>query len=79
MNQRVMSGPGMVNLDLGLFRDFPITERWKAQFRAETFNLTNTPQFGRANTDISSGDFGKVSGTTNIGPRNVQLGLRVQF
>ena len=25
------------------------------------------------------GNFGKVSGTTNIGARNVQLGLRIQF
>ena len=65
--------------DLALLKNFRWNERWKAQFRGEFFNLTNTPQFGRANTDISSGDFGRVSGTTNVGPRNVQLGLRLQF
>lgn len=54
-------------------------ERFKVQFRAEMFNLTNTPQFGRANTDISSPNFGVVTSTTNVGPRNVQLGLRIQF
>ena len=65
--------------DFAILKNFRYAERWKAQFRAEMFNVTNTPQFGRANTDISSGDFGKVTGTTNVGPRNIQLGLRLQF
>lgn len=65
--------------DLAILKNFRWRENWKAQFRAEMFNVTNTPQFGRANTDISSGDFGRVSGTTNVGPRNIQLGLRIQF
>jgi hypothetical protein len=65
--------------DFALLKNFRWAEGWKAQFRAEMFNATNTPQFGRANTDISSGDFGRVSGTTNVGPRNIQLGMRIQF
>lgn len=65
--------------DFAILKNFRYGERIKTQFRAEMFNMTNTPQFGRANTDISSGDFGRVSGTTNVGPRNIQLGLRIQF
>jgi hypothetical protein len=65
--------------DVAILKNFRFAEKMKAQFRAEMFNVTNTPQFGRANTDISSGDFGRVGGTTNVGPRNIQLGLRVQF
>jgi len=65
--------------DLAILKNFRWGERWKAQFRAEMFNFTNTPQFGRANTTVGSGAFGTVTGTTNVGPRNVQLGLRVQF
>jgi len=65
--------------DVALLKNFRFFETWRAQLRGEFFNITNTPQFGRANTDISSGDFGRVSGTTNVGPRNVQLGLRIQF
>lgn len=65
--------------DVAILKNFRFLERFKVQFRAEMFNMTNTPQFGRANTDISSGDFGRVSGTTNVGPRNIQAGLRVQF
>jgi hypothetical protein len=65
--------------DLAILKNFRWAERFKAQFRAEMFNFTNTPQFGRANTTLGNTDFGKVSGTTNVGPRNVQLGLRIQF
>jgi len=65
--------------DVAILKNFRFMERFKAQFRVEMFNLTNTPQFGRANTDISSPNFGVVTGTTNVGPRNVQLGLRIQF
>ncbi len=40
-----LRGPGLVNLDLGLFREFRMTERVRMQFRAEAFNFTNTPHF----------------------------------
>ncbi len=40
-----VQGPGTVNLDFGLFRNFRISERIQLQFRAEAFNLTNTPHF----------------------------------
>ncbi len=65
--------------DMAILKNFRMGERFKAQFRAEMFNATNTPQFGRASTNINAGDVGRVSGTTNVGPRNVQLGLRIQF
>ena len=65
--------------DFAILKNFRILERIKAQFRAEMFNMTNTPQFGRANTTLGSTDFGRVTGTTNVGPRNIQLGLRIQF
>lgn len=65
--------------DFAILKNFQIVERLKAQFRAEMFNMTNTPQFGRAGTTLGNADFGRVSGTTNVGPRNIQLGLRVQF
>lgn len=65
--------------DVAILKNFRFMERFKVQFRAEMFNMTNTPQFGRANTDISSPNFGIVTGTTNVGPRNIQMGLRIQF
>lgn len=65
--------------DLAILKNFRWSERMRAQLRGEMFNVTNTPQFGRANTTLGSPDFGRVSGTTNVGPRNIQLGLRIQF
>jgi hypothetical protein len=47
-------GPGIVNLDAGLFRSFRINERFTMQFRAEAFNATNTPHFGTPGTNVSN-------------------------
>jgi hypothetical protein len=41
-----LRSPGTVNLDLGIFREFRITEGIRLQFRAEAFNATNTPHLG---------------------------------
>jgi hypothetical protein len=41
--------------------------------------MTHTPQFGRADTNTASGAFGTVGGTTNVGPRNTQLSLKLHF
>jgi hypothetical protein len=40
-----LRGPGAVNLDLSLFRTFTLTERFRLEFRAESYNFTNTPHF----------------------------------
>lgn len=41
-----LRSPGFHRLDLSMFKEFPIRERMRLEFRAESFNLTNTPQFG---------------------------------
>ena len=41
-----MRGPRYSNLDVGLFREFKLSEKYRMQFRAEAFNFTNTPHFG---------------------------------
>ena len=43
--RRAGRGPGTTNLDFSVFRNFRITERVNLQFRAEAFNLSNTPAF----------------------------------
>ena len=47
-------GPGTFNFDGGLFREFRFTERWKMEFRAEAFNLTNTAHFSNPGANVSS-------------------------
>ena len=42
------------NLDASLFKNFRVTERFNLQFRAESFNLTNTPVFGAPGTTLTA-------------------------
>ncbi len=52
-------------LDLSLFRDFKVAEGTKVQFRAEAYNVTNTPDFGVPDSAMSDGaKFGVVNSTT---------------
>ena len=72
------TGP-LNSTDLSLMKNFQLTETLKMQFQAQAFNLTNTPQYGRANTTVGSTTFGVVTGTTYVSPRNIQLALRLSF
>ncbi len=69
---------GIFNWDIGLMKNFRITERVRLQFRWEAFNVTNHPSYGTPNTNFSSPDVGKITSTLGL-PRQQQLGLRVTF
>ena len=67
------------NLDLSLFKQFPITESKRLEFRFETFNLTNTPVWNVPDVNISDGNkFGTISSTANTA-RQLQFGLKLYF
>ncbi len=70
--------PPLRTVDLSLFKDFPISERYRIQFRAEAFNLMNTPQFSQPNNSHGSGAFGRVNSTIAT-PRQMQFALRFMF
>lgn len=70
-----MRGPGQVNFDLSVFKTFSVGERLKAQFRAESMNVTNTPMFYGPNTTLTNPQFGKITSQANFS-RLVQLGVR---
>lgn len=72
-------GPPIYNFDFSLFKDFRINEDMKVQFRAESFNLFNSPQFNNPNTTQGSGDFGIINNTRGGTARSWQLALRFQF
>jgi hypothetical protein len=76
--RNILRGPGRVNVDYSLFKDFSPREAWKLQFRAEAFNLFNTPQFDLPNSSIGNPAAGTI--TSIVGnPRQLQLGLRLSF
>ncbi|MEZ5351306.1 MAG: TonB-dependent receptor [Bryobacteraceae bacterium] len=78
LGRNTLFGPGRVNFDLSMFKDFAIRERGKLQFRAEAFNLFNTPQFAQPNATIGASNAGVISGIVG-NPRQLQLALRLQF
>jgi hypothetical protein len=53
----IVRGPGFFNINLSLVRDFNLTERFKLQFRAEAYGLTNTPNFANPATTVSNATF----------------------
>ena len=80
----VLRGPGLINLDMGLFRRFQVTETMSIQFRAEGFNISNTPHFSNPNSNVGSSGFGIVNRMQNTGrdgndQRFFRLGLRIAF
>ncbi len=87
----VLSGPGFFGLDLTLSKDTKLTERIGMQLRLETFNLTNTPQFGNPNGGCctsNNANFGAVTSTLGTGSgqingtgggRYIQLGAKFTF
>jgi hypothetical protein len=79
-----LRGPGLVNLDAGVFRTFRLRENLGLQFRAEVFNLSNTPHFANPTGDVSSARFGEITGIRNTGREGIdervfRFALRLSF
>ena len=67
-------------LNLSIAKTFPIHDRLKLEFRAESFNLSNTPQFGAPDTNVNDATFGALTNFSQTNdPRNIQLALRLTF
>ena len=92
--RNIFSGPGLFVLNASLFKDFRLRERYGIELRAETFNVTNTPEFsspcggsGCDQASLTSSTFGYVTSTLGSGTgvngtgggRAVQLGVKVTF
>lgn len=78
-------GPGNWNADLGLFKNFSLTERWKLQFRVEVFNAFNHSNFDiiGPSAEVNNGFVQASKGTPapNLPAerRNIQLPARITF
>ena len=83
VGRNTMRGPGQRNLDLSLFRTFKLTPSVNLQFRAEGFNMTNTPHFSNPNGNVNSSNFGKILSTDSSWAmgrsRQFRFGFRVSF
>ncbi|MGI8988974.1 MAG: TonB-dependent receptor domain-containing protein [Bryobacteraceae bacterium] len=74
----VLRAPGLANLDLSIFKNFTLRESLKLQFRIESFNTLNHPQFSLPNTTIGSSAAGVIGTQANL-PRDIQLALKLLF
>ena len=69
-------GPAYRDLDVALVKHTRIMEKNDMEFRAEVFDITNTPAFAQPNGSFGSAAFGSITATTTD-PRVVQFGLRL--
>jgi hypothetical protein len=72
--RNILFGPNLRNLDLSLSKSFSITENKRFQFRAESFNFTNTPAFGQPATTLNQPGVGQITSAGD--PRRIQFGLK---
>jgi hypothetical protein len=88
MQKDSVFGPGFASMDLSLFRNIPIKERLRAQFRAEMFNVFNHVNMAQPSAKVGSSlgligsTIGASSGQPGIGPGepfNMQLALKLLF
>src|SRR5215472_17098737 len=88
LGRNALYGPGFGAVDFSVFKNTPINEKVRAEFRVEIFNLFNRVNYANPNTTYSSSSFGQITSTRNGGsapglgfgePRNTQLGLRLVF
>ena len=74
-----LRGPRVINLDFSIYRTFRLAPGMTLQFRAEAFNLTNTPHFANPSANVSNlqlnadgsirnlGGFSTITSTANTG------------
>ena len=75
-----ISGPGVMNIDLSLSRNFKVRERGTMTFRAEAFNLTNSVMFGPPNAALNSSGFGRLTPLAqSTAPGNTSTARIMQF
>jgi hypothetical protein len=78
LGRNSLRGDWFRNLDMSLFRRFPIHENLGIEFRAEAFNLTNSVVFGNPDSNLNDVNFGVISGTRNT-PREIQFAAKVYW
>jgi hypothetical protein len=75
--RNILYGPGLMQTDLGLFKNFRIREPLQLQFRAELFNAFNQVNLGNPNNLLTSPIFGRISDAGAA--RIVQFGIKLNW
>jgi hypothetical protein len=72
-----VTGPGYQTADVMVGKTFTLTERFRTEFRAEVFNLANTPPLGNPNGSFGNAAFGSI--TTALDPRVFEFVVKLHF
>jgi hypothetical protein len=75
--RNILDGPGFRNVDLAVFRDFPVRESIRLQFRWELTNAFNMVNLANPTSNLSSRDVGVI--TSGRAMREMSMGLRLIF
>jgi hypothetical protein len=70
-------GPGLFGLDISVLKRFYFGERVNLEFRFESFNFPNHPNWGFPNTNVTSPQYGQITGARDM--RTNQFGLKLAF
>jgi hypothetical protein len=77
VGRNILYGPNLFSINGSVFRRFSLTERFKLEFRAEAYNVSNTPQFDLPDTTLGDAAFGQI--TTAHGGQSVQVNMNRLF
>jgi len=80
LGRDALRSPSFKDFDASIFKQFPIKEQVRLEFRFEAFNSTNTPPWGAPVASLDSGLLGQITsflpGKT---PRQLQFALKLYF
>ena len=81
VGRNALWGPHFGQLDMSFFKTFPVTERLRIQFRAESFNFSNHTNLGQPNGCVDCpGVNGRIfNAIGNYVPRQWQMAMRAEF
>ncbi|MBI3684420.1 MAG: TonB-dependent receptor [Acidobacteria bacterium] len=82
--RNILTGPNTTQLDVSVFKNFPIHERFRLQFRSEFFNIANTPQFNTPAAGIGNPTAGRITvagskPTLQRTSRQIQFALKLYW
>jgi hypothetical protein len=77
VGRNTISGPGNVTIDFSIFKNFPINERARFQFRTEFFNLINHPNFRSPSTTYDGSNPGELTAAGTS--RQIQFAIKLLF
>ena len=75
--RNILRGPGTFSVDFSAMKNIHIRERFRVQYRAELFNIFNTPLLNNPNASVPDSRFGQITSARD--PRIIQMAVKLYF